>query len=308
MNCLIVSRQNGFGLSHDLRILSSALERSGIKPEIQSPRDRGLIARLVSKKTFDRIIHVERVHSAWLGAANEHFVIPNQERFPKRHVPMLKRVNKVLTKTAEAQSIFASLGVASEFLGFTTEDRFDPSVEKDWLACLHVAGRSTMKGTEDLVTLWWRHPDWPVLTIVQDPSRPAIDVPSNVNLVQRFLPPQGLRELQNRSGIHLCPSRSEGWGHYMSEAMSCASVVITTDAPPMNEIVDAGSAVMVPYTRTEPRHLGHCYYVDVDLLEQAIAGVLAMGQNERLLVGKSARQRFEENDRRFRDNVKRVLS
>ncbi len=132
---------------------------------------------------------------------------------------------------------------------------------------------------------------------------PKLEVPGNVTLMRTYMDLSDLRRLQNSCGIHLCPSRSEGWGHYISEAMSCGAVVITTDAPPMNEIIDATIGVLVPYGRQETRHLGHCYFVNSGKLIDAITRVLAMGIDAKAELGRAARQRFDENDRQFRDRI-----
>ena len=300
---LIVSRQNGFGLDQDVRILKGALAGVGIEADVARPRDLSMLDVLRGRKMADRIIHVERVHWRWLRAAGEHFVVPNQERFPPRKLWALRRVDHVLAKTRHAESIFSALGLPTTLMGFTSEDCRVPEVAKNWLRCLHVAGRSTMKGTEDLIAAWARHPDWPELVIVQDPSMPELEVPGNVTLLRTYMAEDELRRLQNGYGIHLCPSRSEGWGHYISEAMSCGAVVITTDAPPMNEIVDHSMGVLVSYDRSESRHLGQCYFVDGKELERRIEEVLAMPADTKADMGQAARRRYEENDRRFRDHI-----
>lgn len=303
MRYLIVSRQNGFGLDQDVHILKGALAEAGIDADVARPRDLGLLRALRRSDRAERIIHVERVHWRWLRAAKEHFVVPNQERFPPRQQRWLERVDHVLTKTRYAEGVFSGLGLPTTFIGFTSTDCRDPEVEKNWSRCLHVAGRSTMKGTEDVIAAWERHPGWPELVILQDPSMPQPDVPANVTLVRRYVGQDELRRLQNTCGIHLCPSRSEGWGHYISEAMSCGAVVITTDAPPMNEVVDAATGVLVPYGRTEPRHLGQCYFVDADALGRGIDQVLAMPTDAKAGMGRAARRRYEENDRGFRHRI-----
>jgi glycosyltransferase involved in cell wall biosynthesis len=300
---LIVSRQNGFGLDQDVRILKGALAEAGIDAAAARPRDLGLLDALRGRKMADRIIHVERVHWRWLRAANEHFVVPNQERFPPRKLRALRRVDHVLAKTRHAESIFSALGLPTTFIGFTSEDCRVSDVAKNWSRCLHVAGRSTMKGTEDLIAAWAGHPDWPELVIVQDPSMPKPEVPGNITLLRTYMAEDELRRLQNGCGIHLCPSRSEGWGHYISEAMSCGALVITTDAPPMNEIVDPSMGVLVSYGRSESRHLGQCYLVDGKALECRIQQVLAMPADAKADMGQAARRRYEENDRRFRDRI-----
>ncbi len=303
MRYLIVSRQNGFGLDQDVRILKGARAAAGIDAADARPRDLGLLGALRGRNMADRIVHVERVHWRWLKAANEHFVVPNQERFPPRKLRALRRVDHVLAKTRHAESIFSALGLATTLIGFTSEDCRVPGNAKNWSRCLHVAGRSTMKGTEDLIAAWAGHPDWPELVIVQDPSMPRPEVPGNITLLRTYMAKDELHRLQNGCGIHLCPSRSEGWGHYISEAMSCGAVVITTDAPPMNEVIDDSIGVLVSVDRRESRHLGQCYFVNGQALERRIEQVLAMPADAKADMGKAARRRFEENDRRFRDAI-----
>ena len=305
---LIVSRTNGFGLDRDLEILREALAAAGIDADTARPRERGWIAVLTGRWAADRIIHVERVHKRWLGAAREHFVIPNQERFPRRHLSTLRRVDRVLAKTRHAETVFSGLGLPTEYIGFRSEDRRLPGAAKDWSRFLHVAGRSTMKGTEDLLALWERRPDWPELVVVEDPSRPQRTVPANVTLVRRYLADAELKDLQNGCGIHLCPSRSEGWGHYIHEGMSCAAVVVTTDAPPMNEFIDPESGILVPYSRSEARHLGLCYYVDTAVLEAKIDTVLSMSGQAKAEMGAAARRRFEETSESFAGRIEAIFA
>jgi glycosyltransferase involved in cell wall biosynthesis len=116
-----------------------------------------------------------------------------------------------------------------------------------------------------------------------------------------------LRGLQNECGIHLCPSRSEGWGHHILEAMSAASVVVVTDAPPMNEHVDDTCGVLVAATRSEPRHLGTNYFVDRAALERAISRLVAMPDGEKTNIGLAARDRYREIDRGFRQRAQAIF-
>jgi hypothetical protein len=46
--------------------------------------------------------------------------------------------------------------------------------------------------------------------------------------------------LQSVAEVHMCPSLIEGWGQYIDEGRRTKSVVLTLDAPPMNELVKNG--------------------------------------------------------------------
>src|SRR5690606_23451228 len=115
------------------------------------------------------------------------------------------------------------------------------------------------------------------------------EVPANVKLLSRVVPADELRRLQNTCGVHLCPSLSEGWGHYIVEAMSCGAVVLTTDGPPMNELVQPDRGVVLPYDRSEPRHLGRNFHVNTRSVEKAVSRVLALSDAEKRALGERAR-------------------
>ena len=58
--------------------------------------------------------------------------------------------------------------------------------------------------------------------------------------------------LQSVAAVHVCPSMVEGWGQYIDEGRRAGAVVVTLDAAPMNELIDASSGVLVPATRGPP--------------------------------------------------------
>ena len=303
----IVGRHNRYGLSRDAEILRQALECLGIQAAALDKRKRSLIDRLRRREVAELVIHLERVHPAWLGAASRHVLIPNQERFPKRHLGRLRRIDRVLAKTQHAREIFAGLGMKSTCLGFISPDRYDPTMPRDWKRFFHLAGGSTLKGTEDVLALWGVHPEWPELVLVQKQTNAPAAVPPNVTLHGGYLDDDELKRLQNACGVHLCPSRSEGWGHHIVEALSCGAVVVTTDAPPMNEHVTADCGVLVPASRSEPRHLGRNFFVDCHALEAAVARLVATSPDAARSFGMKARERFEELGQGFAMQTRAVF-
>lgn len=303
---LILGRSNGVGLDRDASLLASALKDAEISS--QMPKLRSLGALLSRANTADMAFHLERVAPWWKWKARTHYLIPNQERFPERLLPRLGMIHQVLCKSRHAEEIFSKYHPSVRYIGFTSEDRFLESIEPDYSRFFHLAGKSTLKNTEVLLRLWARHPEWPMLTLVQHPDNAPSSVPANVQLVSRYLPDTELREMQNGCGIHLCPSLSEGWGHYITEAMSCRAVTVVTDAPPMNELVDASRGVVVPYGVTQPRHLGTNFHIKEEALESAIEELIAMSPEAKANLGSSARGWFLANDTAFRERIAAVVA
>jgi glycosyltransferase involved in cell wall biosynthesis len=303
----IVARTNGVGVDRDVQLLLDALSTWGEQPAFSHYRSISPLRRFLDRRdTGECIIFLERVTSRWLRRAGRYLLIPNQERYPERLKPLLHRIDHVLCKSRHAQEIFAAHHPSVHYLGFTSFDRASPRVAPDYTRFLHLAGGSSLKGTSSLLAVWAKHPEWPVLTVVQHSRDAPRTVPTNVELIRRYMPDGDLQALQNACGIHLCPSLSEGWGHYIVEAMSCRAVTLVTDGPPMNEIVQPDRGVLVPYERSEPRKLGFNFYVDPAALERSVADLIAMPVATKERIGRAGREWFEHNDREFRENLHRL--
>ncbi len=305
----IVGKQNRVGLDRDIAIVSECLEAVGRTTTFHHYRERGWWrAFLTGPATVPVQVLIERAFPRWRRSAGRSFLIPNQERFPKRHLRRLTSIDAVLAKTLHAAETFSRYHESVIHIGFTSPDRRDGQVAKDWRRFLHVAGRSTVKGTDVILQLWARHPEWPILHLVQCAENAPQSVPPNVELHAGYVDDRELLRLQNHCGIHLCPSRCEGWGHYIAEGLSCGAVVLTTDAPPMNELVTEQRGRLVGWDRSEPRHLGTSYYVSPSALEESIEGLLHTPEAELALLGEAARAWFDENDTRFRRSFPEVIS
>jgi glycosyltransferase involved in cell wall biosynthesis len=304
---LILGRINGAGLDRDAALLAAALRQVGMEVRCPLWKDPRTVFR--SSLKVDAAFHLERVAPWWWKhKAPLHILIPNQERFPLRLLGKLKRIDLVWCKTRHAAEIFARHHPRVRYLGFTSEDRLLEDITPDYTKFLHLAGRSTFKNTGVLLELWKKHPEWPRLTLVQHPGNTPKIVPFNVDLISHHLADDELRVLQNTHGLHLCPSLSEGWGHYIVEAMSCRAVTVTTDAPPMNELVGPERGLLVPFSHTEARHLGRNFFADPTALESLIDAVITMPEQEKMALGIAARRWFEENKIAFQSCLRQVLA
>ena len=295
----LISRSNGVGLDQDVNLIYNILTRAGFEVTISHARSAPLWSYFSQPRTqYDANIFLERVFPRWFSSAKKNFLIPNQERFPRRHLKYLNNIDIVLCKTKHAFSIFSEYS-RCQYIGFTSEDRALPHVEMDYNSYLHLAGRSTLKGTETILDLWSKHPDWPKLTLIQCKENAPTAIPENVRLISRYLKKDDLLKELNSHGVHLCLSKSEGWGHYIVEAMSCEAIIISTDAPPMNEIVNRSLGVTVPYVRQENRHLGINFYADSKALKLELNRLFKLKEEDKIKYGKNARKWYEQNHKTF---------
>lgn len=290
---LLIAKDNSYGLVRDSMMVEQQLERLGHKVLKATTKSRPLFSRFTRRKHADVIIFFERLFPAWYSAADVAYLVPNQERYPKRQLSRLKKLKAVLTKTKHAEDVFSAVGCQTIDIGFSSEDRQATQYKKDKSKVFHLAGGSTLKGSETILELWQKHPEWPTLTLVQKEKNAPDNVPVNVDLHSGYLSNEELQKLQNECGIHLCPSRSEGWGHHIVEALSTGAVVLSTDAPPMNEHIRSDFGVLIPYNHQAPRHLGTNFYADPIAMENAISDIINMDETDFRKKSKKARIAFE---------------
>jgi hypothetical protein len=309
----IVGRTNGVGIDRDVRLLTDAFAAWTQPPTFSRYRSISPLSRWINLTATSRtrnrdgtVVFLERVTRRWLRSARTFVLIPNQERYPRRLVSDLRHVDHIFCKSAHAHEIFSRHHHSVHLLGFTSADRSLPTVSPDYERFFHLGGGSAAKGTLPLLELWSRHPQWPLLTVVWHRRDRVPHLPPNVHLISDYLADDELRELQNACGIHLCPSVSEGWGHYIVEAMSCRAVTVVTNGAPMNELVRPGRGVLVDAARTQPRKLGYDHFVDTTLLCRAIEQLISAPDREKETLGLAARSWYEQNDSEFRRRLKNL--
>jgi hypothetical protein len=244
----IVTNLNGRGLEKDARLIYPIIGSLGHEVEIiqfDEPCDKEFSLLIFLEVTPHHLIELSGA-PPWL--------IPNPEFLREDGIKLVKRhFGKVLCKTHEAHRICSSLfGEMARYVGFMSEDRFDPTVERK-PRFLHIAGNSKVKGTLPVLDAFrWTHCGERLaaeLVIVSDWLE-SKDVPEGVKVLSKISDPE-LRRLQNECLFHLQPSQVEGWSHVLHEALSVNANILTVDFPPMNEIK---YAYRVPATSSSSLH------------------------------------------------------
>jgi len=311
----LLTRDNGAGLSRDLRLLAEGLADAGLACERvafgaggRSGKwtELGLWADRLRHGRADLQIFIERIYPRCLPLARRNVLVPNPEWTLDTWRPLLPRFDLVLCKTRHAQRIFEAQGCRAVHVGFTSDDRRDASVPRE-RAFFHLAGSSAMKGTDTLLAAWRLHPEWPRLTVVQAerharPGPPAHNIEHHVG----YFDDDAIRWWQNRHVFHLCPSEAEGHGHHLVEAMSVGAVVLATDAAPMNEHVAPGRGVLIRARPGRRQGLALTHHVTIEAIEQAVEHALGLGGLQRAAMGDAARAHYLSGRRQFHARLRAI--
>ncbi|KDO29119.1 hypothetical protein SPRG_06175 [Saprolegnia parasitica CBS 223.65] len=122
------------------------------------------------------------------------------------------------------------------------------------LRFFHANGHSTQKSTRQILDCWAGRNDLPPLDLYSlddssrdhyhrlfpnaTPANVAFHWGTDVNAV-------AFGKLLAEAPVILCPSKMEGFGHYINQARASGALVLTTNGAPMNELVDANSGVLI---------------------------------------------------------------
>lgn len=325
----LIGKSNGVGLQRDLGLLSHALRSLGHRVEVlavdaeEARRRRSLLTQsavglhrlygrmggLSQGADIDLNLMLEHVWPQYLSQARCNVVLPNPEWFDRHDQRFLACVDQVWAKTEYTRQLFAARRCNTRFVGFDSEDRHLPQVRRE-RRFFHLAGKSTMKGTDRLLRLWARHPHWPTLTVVQHAAELHAPEVQADNIERRcgYLDDAQLRQEQNACLFHLCPSLTEGWGHYLVEGLSVGALVVTVDAAPMNELVSAERGLLVAHEATGRQRLASTYRFSTAALRAAVESLLQLDDTQVERLSQAARAWFLDNKAGFPGRLQAALA
>jgi len=294
----LVSSDNGVGLTCDMWLLDAMLTEAGYDVS-------WIDWRQPSMPRHDIAIFLELWNPRLMYYANKTIGIFNIEWFQRQWTIGLHACTQLWTKSEEAQTIFThQLGLRkSIYTGFMSRDMCDPDVPRE-LTAVHLRGKSTLKGTNAVLQAWATNPDLPPLTVI---SSDHLDVPAGVRLLNRLDEDQLTHEL-NRAQIHVCPSETEGWGHYIAEGMSVGGVVVTTNASPMSEHITPDVGMLIPPVAKSRHGLATTWRVDARGIARAVRTVADMNPEQRADMGTRACARFHARTHAFKAMALQLLA
>ena len=294
MRIQIITKDNGFGLSKDIQVLKEALPHCTVDvTDWQRPRTKG---------KWDWNIHLELVNPTHFRSATVNAYVPNPEWFDPKWKAHLPGFDIVLAKTLDCDRIFRALHNNVELVGWTSPD---PGIRVDYerTDMVHCAGASVSKGTHELLQACAMVPEAKVTVIAR--TKPS-KAPSKVTVKTGRLDDASFTEAR-RAPVHLCPSTYEGFGHYINEARAMGALIVTTDAPPMDEMVSVDYAILVPPCHTRTMREAREQVVCVDSLAEGMGHAQRLVRSHGKVLGDLAREAYERDRKLFHERIKELV-
>ena len=293
----IIARDNAVGLLADIKILTDLFLSQGWKVYLSDYKSLKRFS-FWSRGKYDLNIFLQWANPTWMKLAKKNILIPNPEWFKYKWLKALPKFDAIFCKTRVATEIFKDKNPNTFFTSFTSRDYHLPKIKKtkQWL---HLAGKSKLKGTDIVLKTWLSNPDFPHLTIIKKKIPTLEKQPHNMTCISEFIHQDKLQLLMNQCPIHLCPSATEGFGHSIGEALSCGAIPITTNAPPMNELVNDQRGFLVPPVKHRKIKLATAYDID----QQGLERVVRKAMQNTIPMSQNARDFFIANDIFFKTNT-----
>jgi glycosyltransferase involved in cell wall biosynthesis len=321
----IIGKSNGVGLTRDIKLLADCLREGGHEVSVraidaaEAKRRRSLVtqakvrmqlawlgARPTAGARTDVNVMLEHLWPEFLHHARRNVVVPNPEWFDRNDLRFLDQIDAVWAKTRHSAEIFRGLGSKTHVISFDSEDRHRPEVPRE-RRFFHLAGKSTMKGTDRLLRAWAERPHWPTLTVMQHSADRQEVRAANIDHRYGYVEEQQLLYEQNACMFHVCTSLTEGWGHYIVEALSVGGLPLTLDAPPMNELVTSERGLLIGHERSGRQRLATTYFFSESGLQSAVERAMALSDTEWSRLSANARRWYESNRSEFRQRVRTAL-
>ena len=329
----IITNNNQYGLSNDASILVSNLRLISNVEKHFSFKVRPVNFYCSECGTADINFFLELPNPLLIHSGKINILIPNQEWFFKTWVDYLHLFDEIWCKTDdclnkfkktlhhmlnentnenknekpnESKNELQTLYNNIYYIGWTSIDRFSLKYKKQYDQCIHIAGKSILKGTQHLINSW--KSDYPQLHLIYNGQNHEFTKNDNTNITyyNERLTDIELIKLMNTYGIHICPSEAEGYGHYLNEARSCQSIVISTDAEPMKQFSKEEYRLIVANEKSMDKTLGTQFFFKEESLDTIINNLKREANTsiDRLQeIGKSARHNYLQDGKTFRHNL-----
>lgn len=309
---ILLCYHNTQGLKNDARVVEECFTSAIITHVCYSEMQ---LYKNMEFEVCDLIVFFEHIHPSVVHVETsvKIWFFPNVEWLTTYDIKLLKSplIDTVCCKNQHTVNVMQNelkVGEKSVLTKFSSPDRcVNNSIvprRRDQIQCVHVKGVSKMKNSQAVFDAWKRNKHWPMLHIVcagtLDMQVP-VQVACNITLHQYQMSDSALSSLMSSCKIHVCPSYAEGYGHYINEARSCNSFIVTVDGAPMNEFIKSGDGIKINVAKKERlRLLTWGYALDTAEFEDAFENIV---QNIDIVFSTSSRNSYLDDLQYFKNKM-----
>jgi hypothetical protein len=227
-------------------------------------------------------------------------------------------VDEVWVKTLDAVKIFADIGIAARYVGWTSADKVFPDT-KDYTKAIVPIGKNVWRNPKPLIQAYMKikalkelpafYENLPHVTMVYQIKLP--DVPEIVKdkftCITERLADKDYDALLHESGLAICLSVAEGFGHAVNEAMSAGCNLLLSPIEPFRELTRealwTGTSKIIPH----PQCFGNLEDVNVDSVVECLALYVASTSDAKVRSTNQNRKQYEDRHSLFVETMKESL-
>jgi hypothetical protein len=182
------------------------------------------------------------------------------------------------------------VGDRCQYLGWLAKDLYLPGVARH-RKFLHVSGKSHFKNT-------------PAVVLGCQSAKVPLTVIGEHTQMKRRVSDQELILLMNSHFCQVMPSAYEGYGQVLHESLSVGQIVVTTNAPPMNEVKPS---VLVPSIGVTPHHSGLLHKVSAEDVAIVVRDIAEWSSEKIQQCAEEARDQYLGDVQEFQTRLDAVL-
>lgn len=289
------------GLYNSGNIVYKTLKEAGYKARLVEVYSNEI---LLLKSRLN--IFLEKITKRLLKYAKYNVLIPNPEWDYHDIEYINDNIDFIIAKTKDCERIFKQFFPNVGYTSFTSKDIYTGNnVGRKYV---HFAGKSIHKGTEAVINLWNNKKDLPRLYLYSYENKyDRLIKTDNIIYIYDKLNDDDIKYLQNKYLFHLCPSEYEGFGHQINEAKSASSIVFTTDAPPMNELITNDFGYLIQSKFKGKHRKANLYTINDDDFYHKIMESMELSETEIEEKRLKSRQSFIANDTFFKQSIIKLI-
>jgi len=263
-------------------------------------------------------IFIENMNPSLIPYASKNIWIPNTEWTYKSWTPYSRMVDEIWVKTKEAYSIFSELAPNVKYVSWTSIDKIYND-KKDYNKAIVLVGKNVYRNPKPILQAY-------LFIQKSNPEMyktlPELKIPHNPDHVKFFFPPElsdkvtifnPLTESEydailSESGLAICTSAAEGFGHAVNEAMSSGCNLILSPIKPFRELTeDKAAFITASKTLEHPSCFGDIIDVSVPSIVDRLYEYVESPTSKKRQTSEKVRELYERHHASFIHDIQILL-